>query len=67
MNNVYSLSPKETKLAVEVALKADTPVLLLGSGGIGKSSVVKAIAEENNLEFIDIRLSQVSKLKSGIC
>lgn len=65
MSNVYSLSPNETKLAVEVALKANTPVLLLGSGGIGKSSVVKAIAEENNLEFIDIRLSQVSKLDIG--
>lgn len=32
---------------------------------MGKSTIVKQIAEEYNLEFIDIRLSQVSKLDIG--
>lgn len=64
MNN-YSLSPNQVKEAIEVAIKADTPILITGSGGIGKSSIVKQVADEYNLELIDIRLSQVSKLDIG--
>ena len=33
------------------------PVFIWGSPGIGKSSIVKAIAEEQKLEFLDLRLS----------
>lgn len=59
--STYSLSPKQTKQAIEVAIKANTPVLVSGSGGIGKSSVIKQIAEDYNLQLIDIRLSQVTR------
>ncbi len=33
------------------------PVFIWGAPGIGKSSIVKEIARENGLEFIDLRLS----------
>ena len=33
------------------------PLFIWGAPGIGKSSIVKAIAEENGLKFIDLRLS----------
>jgi len=33
------------------------PVFIWGAPGIGKSSIVKAIAKEQNLEFLDLRLS----------
>jgi len=35
-------------------------VMIWGAPGIGKSSVVSAVAKKNNLEFIDIRLSQLA-------
>ena len=34
--------------------------MIWGAPGIGKSSVVSAVANKNNLEFIDIRLSQLA-------
>ena len=43
-------------LAVKV-LKQDLALMLLSSPGIGKSSLARQIAEEHNLEFIDIRLA----------
>jgi hypothetical protein len=33
------------------------PVFIWGAPGIGKSSIVKAIAKENDLSFLDVRLS----------
>lgn len=40
------------------SIKVKVMPILVGSPGIGKSAVVKAVAEEYNLELIDIRLSQ---------
>ena len=39
-------------------LKADIPVALWGVPGIGKSALAKLVADNFNLELIDIRLSQ---------
>lgn len=61
MTSVYSLSQEQAKEAVKVAIKADTPVLLTGSAGQGKSAIMQQVADELGLELIDIRLSQVSK------
>ena len=36
-----------------------TPVMLWGPPGVGKSQMVAQVAEENNVEVIDIRLSQM--------
>jgi hypothetical protein len=44
---------------LEVLLQADTPVFIHGSPGIGKSYIVNDIAKRNDLEIIDVRLSQL--------
>jgi len=38
-------------------IKQKLPVFIWGAPGIGKSSIVKSIAKEKNLDFIDLRLS----------
>ena len=35
-------------------------IMIWGAPGIGKSSVVSAVAKKNKLEFIDLRLSQLA-------
>jgi len=42
---------------VEKLILQKLPVFIWGAPGIGKSSIVKSIAKEKNLEFIDLRLS----------
>jgi len=55
------MKPKEVKMwltkAVEHPLDVP-PVLLEGPPGIGKSAIPKQVAEENNINFVDIRLAQ---------
>lgn len=58
--NTLLLSQEGTKQAIKIALKADTPLFITSSGGVGKSSIVKQVAEELDLHLIDIRLSQVN-------
>lgn len=41
------------------AIKTNTPVMLWGPPGIGKSSVVHQIAKELNRKVVDLRLSQL--------
>ena len=48
---------KEIKKSLESLIEQKIPTFIWGSPGIGKSSIVKQIAKENNLEFIDLRLS----------
>ena len=43
---------------IPTILKAKLMPMLHGSPAIGKSAIVKQIAEEFNLKLIDIRLSQ---------
>jgi hypothetical protein len=51
---------KEIKGALNVAIKAKVPAILWGPPGIGKSSIVKQIAESMGLGLIDMRLVQMS-------
>jgi hypothetical protein len=44
---------------LEVLLQTNTPVFIHGSPGIGKSYIVNDIAKKNDLEIIDVRLSQL--------
>jgi hypothetical protein len=44
---------------LEILLHTDTPVFIHGSPGIGKSYIVNDIANKNDLEIIDVRLSQL--------
>ena len=43
--------------SLERLIESQIPVFVWGSPGIGKSSIVKQIAIENELEFVDLRLS----------
>jgi len=47
----------ELKNSLKELIKEKIPTFIWGSPGIGKSSIVKQIAKEQNLEFIDLRLS----------
>ncbi len=49
LTNIYT--------ALEHFTKENLPVFIWGPPGIGKSSVVKQIANDHELEFIDLRLS----------
>lgn len=55
--NLFSLSPSTTKKYIELCMKAGLVPWIQGSPGIGKSSIVKQIADEYNLKVIDCRLS----------
>lgn len=48
----------EAKESIEICLKADLPIFLEGSFGIGKSDLIKSIADKYQLELVDLRLSQ---------
>ena len=47
----------ELKDCLKELIEQKIPTFIWGSPGIGKSSIVKQIAYEKNLEFIDLRLS----------
>ncbi|WP_457597152.1 AAA family ATPase [Hydrogenimonas sp.] len=51
------MKPAETKLALAHLVTERVPVFLWGPPGIGKSSIVRQIAEEREIGFIDLRLS----------
>ena len=40
--------------------KLHNSLMIWGAPGIGKSSVVQSIADKNNLELIDLRISQLA-------
>jgi hypothetical protein len=52
-------SLSEIKEVLRCAYKIGRPVFLYGKPGIGKSSLVRSIAQELRIDFIDLRLSQV--------
>lgn len=49
---------KELKNTIELCVKANLTPFIQGSPGIGKSAIVKDVANAMNLELIDVRLSQ---------
>ncbi len=51
------MKPLEAKLAVSHLIEQKVPLFLWGPPGIGKSSIVRQIAEERGIGFIDLRLS----------
>ena len=52
-------SISKIKQVLKYACKIRRPVFLHGKPGIGKSSLVRSLAEELNIGFIDLRLSQI--------
>jgi len=47
----------ELSQALQALVLQKVPTFLWGAPGIGKSSIVKQIAQENDLDFIDLRLA----------
>ncbi|GEK52386.1 AAA family ATPase [Vreelandella venusta] len=56
--NTLAVNTVAATTLMERALRAQIPAMLKGSPGIGKSAIVKALAEKFNLKLIDLRLSQ---------
>jgi len=51
------MNAKNLSKSLERLIENQIPVFVWGSPGIGKSSIIKQIAEEKSLEFVDLRLS----------
>lgn len=54
-----SISTTELYTHIDTLIKTDTPLFIHGSPGIGKSYIVADVANKNQLELVDIRLSQM--------
>ena len=54
-----TIKASEAPEQLSIVLEAGLVPFLTGAPGIGKSDIIKAIADEHNLELIDIRLSQL--------
>lgn len=55
--SLYKVSMREAKQHIIDCFEAGLVPQILGSPGIGKSSIMKAIANEYDLELIDVRLA----------
>ena len=53
------ISISQIKQVLKYAWKIRRPVFLHGKPGIGKSSLIRSLAEELGIGFIDLRLSQI--------
>ena len=51
-----TVTPNEAKNALTHCIQLQRPIMMWGAPGIGKSDIVKQIAETQNREVIDIRL-----------
>jgi len=54
-----AITTSELYTQLQILIDSDTPVFIHGSPGIGKSYIVNDIAKKNNLEIVDVRLSQL--------
>lgn len=53
------LGPKDATVAISHCVARKMPLFLWGPPGIGKSQIMAQIAESLDMEFVDIRLSQM--------
>lgn len=53
------MRPTEVAESLRVCIKARQPVMIYGQPGIGKSDIVRQVADELKKEVIDVRLSQM--------
>lgn len=53
------MRPSQIIKAIDTLIKANQPVMIHGSPGVGKSQVVQQVAKNNKIGFIDVRLSQL--------
>ena len=57
---IETLKPSKVKKAIQVAFATKRAVFIWGPPGIGKSSVVQQVSQENGYDFVDVRLSQMA-------
>lgn len=57
MSDTRTVTPSKAKRALRHAMKLKRPVFLWGAMGIGKSDIVKQLADEFDAPMIDVRLS----------
>jgi hypothetical protein len=57
LDNIYKCTPREARVFISDCLEAGLVPMLHGSPGIGKSAIMKLVAEDYNLAMIDHRLS----------
>lgn len=58
MSNL-TLSQDQIKEVLPTIIKSNVVPMITGSAGVGKSSIVQAVADKLNLKLIDIRVSQL--------
>ena len=51
------MTPKHLKLAIKIAIKADVPLWIHGTAGIGKSEIIESVAKALGYHVIDLRLA----------
>ncbi len=56
------MTPTQLKTYLNQIVKQNIKIstMIWGAPGIGKSSIVSQIAQENNIDFVDVRLSQLA-------
>jgi len=59
-NHVVTVKPSLATRMLDVLLDADQPTMIWGAPGIGKSQLVKQIADRRGMKLIDVRLSLLS-------
>ena len=62
MASAQSVNPDEAKKLIIKAMSAGIPTMCHGQPGVGKSSVYQSIANQLQLSFIDVRLSQTDPI-----
>jgi len=62
MSNTLPVNPEVATKAIKDCITVGLVPMLAGSPGVGKSSIMRQVAEELNLEYIDIRLAQSDPL-----
>jgi hypothetical protein len=53
------MTPTEVKQAISLCRDAKIPLMIWGHHGMSKSSIVKQVAEEKSIGFVDFRCSQI--------
>lgn len=62
MNNQNAITPSKMKELLPIVLKNGLTPYIVSSPGTAKSTIIKQIAKERNLELVDIRLSTMSEV-----
>ena len=57
-----SINHQQLKNQIKLAYEKRVPLYIHGTMGIGKSTVVKDFADENKINFVDIRISQLDSV-----